>query len=131
MKPFLWGFLAASSLFMGAFMAQHRQALVFPPQGGEDRVLIDRVIDGDTVKFFHLVEGVGRLHGINAPEKGTEPGKAATAHLAQLLPAGSQVQARFMGRDKYGRLLVELGDVNRRMVADGFAVPWDGRGQRP
>lgn len=107
----------------------------FPPRAGEDNVLVERVIDGDTVEIAYLVPDVARLRGIDAPELGGSTkaaGQAARSHLGELLPPGTVCRGRFHGKDKYGRALVDLflptgEDVARRMVDAGHAVLYDGR----
>lgn len=95
-----------------------------------------RVVDGDTI-----VAAVGgteervRLIGIDTPES-VDPrqpvecfGKAASARLAELLPAGAplRLERDAEERDRYGRLLAyvhRLPDdlfVNLAMVRDGYA----------
>jgi micrococcal nuclease len=101
-----------------------------------EKVLIFRVVDGDTVDFYYLVPGRARLNGINAPElKGAtrEAGERAKAHLESLLFGGLGKQAlvdvELHGSDKYGRALMEIfGDngasINAQMVRDGHAVEY-------
>ena len=97
---------------------------------------VERIVDGDTAEV-EVSLGLGvevqdnaRLWGIDAPERYTDAGPAATAHLATLMPVGSKVHAQLMGsdgRDKYGRLLVrfilpDCTDVGDAMVKAGHAV---------
>jgi micrococcal nuclease len=105
-----------------------------------------RVVDGDTVDVeIDLGLDVSthariRLAGLNAPEISTPAGVAAAEHLDELVAlAGSPLTIRTEKdrREKYGRYLGTLLrtggglDVNARMVSDGFAKVWDGRGVRP
>jgi micrococcal nuclease len=95
-----------------------------------------RVVDGDTVVVD--IDGhdeTVRLIGIDTPEtkKPNTPvecfGPEATAHLQDLLPAGTAVRVEpdVEARDRYDRLLAYLHRVadgrfvNLAMVADGFA----------
>jgi endonuclease YncB( thermonuclease family) len=113
-----------------------RLDLTLIPEGGEERVLLDGAIDGDTFRFFWLVPGVCRVRGIDAPERDTEHGRLAKARAEMLLPAGMTATLRIHGRDKYGRTLAgvtePLGrDFAALMIAEGHAMPWDGSGRKP
>lgn len=108
-----------------------------------------KVLDGDTVVldvdlgYFDHIHVPHRLYGINAPEKASASGKAALAHLQDLLPVGTKVVIRStkpkqdgIASDKYGgRFLCHLylGDlyVNDHLVDSGFAKHWDGKGEKP
>jgi endonuclease YncB( thermonuclease family) len=112
-----------------------RPAIRFPPEKGPAMILLSSAVDGDTVKFFFLVEATGRLAGIDAPERSTPEGIAARAYLQALLPAGP-VDADLRGREKYGRTLLTFPDATGRdvcaaMVDAGMAKAYDGRGPRP
>ena len=107
------------------------------PRQAPTRATVVRAVDGDTV----VVRAAGqegdatvRLIGIDTPEtkKPDAPvecfGKEASAHLATLLPPGTDVDLEpdVEARDRYGRLLayVHRDDglfVNLAMVADGYA----------
>jgi micrococcal nuclease len=104
----------------------------------EYRARVIRVVDGDTV---HLEVDLGfdvrrqdsfRLTGINAPERGTPEGVAATGHLVELLNRVGPlvVYTTKDRREKYGRYLARLVmgevDINQAMVDDGHAVTYDG-----
>lgn len=102
-----------------------------------------RVIDGDTVECAILLATTAdigcdltiktscRLYGINAPDTkpdGPEKTKAATEHLKQFIAANckdGQFSAELKGRDKYGRILIEVlsngVNLNQKMIEDGFA----------
>jgi micrococcal nuclease len=99
---------------------------------------VTKITDGDTI---HVEIGGGdetvRLIGIDTPES-VDPrtpvecfGKEASAHLAELIPVGTDVHLvrDVEARDRYDRLLAYVyraGDdlfVNLQMVLDGFAVP--------
>lgn len=114
------------------------------------------VDDGDTVQVladrgggdWWLIEV--RLADGNARELGEPGGLAARGHLRALLApiTPSTVAALFstrsvrgtlqvLGPDKYGgrqlgRLVVPgVGFVMEKMIADGYAARWDGRGAKP
>ncbi len=88
-------------------------------------LLIDHVIDGDTVK---LINGTKvRLMGINTPEKGEYCYEESKIHMENLVLGG--VYGKSYGKDKYGRLLMVLYDgesnnLNIEMIREGFAVPY-------
>lgn len=106
--------------------------------------VIDHLVDGDTVDV--VIDGQRervRLTGIDTPEiahaaSGGRPGNAAecfgdeaSAHIAELLPVGTEVRLvrDVVARDDYGRLLAYVyrhSDrlfVNEAMVRGGFAQP--------
>jgi endonuclease YncB( thermonuclease family) len=77
-----------------------------------------------------------RLLGINAPELSEPGGKEARLALSQLLPLGTVVTLTEVSPDKYGRVIARITtaswvDAGDWMVAQGFAVAWDGTGKRP
>lgn len=53
---------------VGEAIPQTSIGVDFPPRSGEEKVLITRVIDGDTVEFCWLIPCRGRIKGIDAPE---------------------------------------------------------------
>jgi endonuclease YncB( thermonuclease family) len=97
---------------------------------------IKSVVDGDTVhvtgkdnKNYKI-----RMVSIDAPETNYEGksqgywGEAAHDRLAELLPVGTEVRVELDATpcDQYGRILGHVWkgkqNINRQMVADGFAV---------
>lgn len=106
----------------------------FPPTRGTYQVYVTRVVDGDTVEFYWLVKGHGRLAGINAPEMSTEDGPKSKQALEALLPPSFYV-ADFTGKEKYGRTLVDIhvngSTASKLQVLSGNAKNWDGKGARP
>lgn len=100
-----------------------------------------RVIDGDTLVldvdlgFSIWLRSSCRLAGVNAIELRHPGGVEARAHLTGLVAAAPLV-VRSVRLDKFagrfdGVLLAGGVDMGARMVADGFAVKWDGSGPRP
>jgi endonuclease YncB( thermonuclease family) len=98
--------------------------------------IVWRIIDADTVEvsidlgfhIWHLVKV--RLIGLDAPERFTEEGKAATQFTRDLLE-GEFVTITTYKPDKYGRYLAEIfiksGDSFNKLLLDtGHAVPYDG-----
>lgn len=110
------------------------------PGSAEDAVeanaVVERIVDGDTLVV--VVDGAEervRLIGMNTPESVDRRrpvmcfGKEASAHLDELVPAGTPVRLErdVEVRDRYDRLLAYLyraSDglfVNLAMVTDGYA----------
>jgi endonuclease YncB( thermonuclease family) len=95
-------------------------------------IQVQRVIDGDTIEDTHGEKY--RLAAIDAPE-GTQPfGPEAAEHLAMLLSSkDNNIRVRRLGVDRYGRTLATVYntpprqriDINKQMVADGFAWAYD------
>lgn len=89
-----------------------------------DRFVIDRIIDGDTVQL----RGGDRLRllAIDAPEKGQPFYEEAASFLAELA-LGKEAEIKYAGRrrDGYGRLLgylyIDGQFANRRLLAEGLA----------
>ncbi len=115
----------------------------------EYNATIIRVIDGDTVEavidlgFATSFRNTFRLFGIDTPELTShdtavrELAKRAKSRLVELIE-GKTVLVRTHKPDKYGRWLVEiktpditLGTVNSQLIAEGFAKPYLGVGDRP
>jgi endonuclease YncB( thermonuclease family) len=116
--------------------------------------IVESVHDGDTVTVMvdQGLEGFRRLHlrmtGIDAPELAKPAGPPARDHLRALLgPLPAKVVVRTVkdAPDKYGgrwggnfwlladgtwgddnQFVVTAPSLNQRMIADGFAVPYDG-----
>jgi len=92
---------------------------------------VEAVNDGDTVTCRDAsARGVRiRLVGIDAPELDQPGGPAARAALASKV-AGRGVRVEGDARDKHGRLLGRLWldgrDLNREMVAEGWAWAFTG-----
>lgn len=99
-----------------------------------------RVIDGDTLvvdlslgwDIFTTVPV--RLAGLNAREHNVPGGPEATDHLREVLPIGTAVVLQSLARDKYGRALSVVlgprGEVNASLIAEDWAAPWDGTGNK-
>jgi endonuclease YncB( thermonuclease family) len=108
---------------------------------------VTAVHDGDTLTVrvdlgfdTWRVQNV-RLVGINARELSQPGGREARDHLRSILwPDGVAGDVRVglvsIAYDKYGDRVdgaVLLGgeSLSVRMIADGYAAPWDGRGKAP
>lgn len=94
---------------------------------------VDRIVDGDTLDLeVELDWSVSilarcRVKGIQAPELSTPEGKAARSFLATLTTGVLDVN--HVGRDRYGRWLVNVGSrahpsVADQMVSSGHARRW-------
>ena len=114
---------------------------VFGPKN-EQGCRIVTVIDGDTVTLWCPGRGLmkTRLKGFDTPEVFSPrcisewtSGTAATWHLRRILFGADKITVGFSGTDRYGRQLASLAADGRsvagRMVAEGYARPYDG-GQR-
>lgn len=115
--------------------------------------IVLEVHDGDSVKldidqdFDEHAHPWMRLVGIQAPELSKPGGLEARDALMGQLPVGTMVHVRSfktqkpIPKDKYGgrwdavlSLLVDgvpSVNLNEWMVANGYAVPWDGKGTKP
>ncbi len=74
---------------------------------------VTRVIDGDTFQTASRTRSV-RLANVDAPEKGTRGGAAATKALRNLI-GGQKVEVQTVARDDYGRAIANV-KVNGRSV---------------
>lgn len=101
--------------------------------GDTVRVIVDRG-DGDFSRWAI------RLLGASCRELADEGGPEARDALAALLPAGTPVVLVDERPDKYGgrhlaRVVVDLGagsvDLAEHLIAEGWALPWDGKGEQP
>jgi len=107
----------------------------------EYNVQLRRVVDGDTVRL-DIFRGHGlvsenesvRLWGIDTPElkgKTREEGLKAKARLEEILQSHEVVSLQALEeRDSFGRILgtIFVGgvNVNRLLLEEGHAVPYDG-----
>ena len=94
-----------------------------------ENLAIKKVVDGDTVHFFHNEEVYKvRLIEIDAPERNQPFGNDSTDYLKSLLREG-RVNIEISGTDRYGRKLGRLywkgENINRAMVSAGFAWVYD------
>ncbi len=111
----------------------------------EYNAAVVRVVDGDTVVLdVDLGFGVWlrdqhfRLQGVNTREHNDPGGAAAAEYLRHLLVVGSPVRIASYKNDKYGGrydavvLMLPGGeDLAAHLIEQGWAAPWDGRGERP
>ena len=106
----------------------------------EYRAALLRVVDADTL-WLEVDVGLDirnrltvRLYGLNAPEKSTAAGAAATGYTTRWLTATPRLGLRTVKdkREKYGRYLGIVYDLdqpdaptlNELLVADGHAQPY-------
>ena len=121
----------------------------------EYKAIVDRVVDGDTIKctielgFSTWKKVTVRMEGINTPESRTrdleekERGFAAKARLQEILEYnGNQCILKVSGLGKFGRALAtvhvtslspvstETGvtdiNVNKQLIEEGHAVEYHG-----
>lgn len=104
--------------------------------------VVTAVHDGDTLDlavdlgFYVTFQLTARLAGMNAIELAMPGGVEARAHLLTLCPVGARVSVTVLSVDKYGGrydCLVLAGgvDLSARMIADGYAAFWNGKGPKP
>lgn len=67
---------------------------------------VTRVIDGDTFQTASRTHSV-RLANVDAPEKGTKAGAAATEALRNLI-GGQKVEVKTVARDDYARAVANV-----------------------
>ncbi len=110
---------------------------IWPPIAGWNKVtIINTPHDGDTVTVGFIIPVTARLAKIDAPELNTEAGLKSKEALVTCLQTNKIYTVWLYGREKYGRTLMEFFDenghsVNKWMVDNGYAKPWDGKGARP
>ena len=129
-----------SGTVLGCTASGKRRRLVY-----RYKVIVDRVIDGDTVDvniwlgFDVVLPGQRiRLHGIDTPESRTRDltekfyGLLSKKYLQDLAPVGGALILQSMERGKFGRILGILYQeddeisINDHMCKDGYAVPYHG-----
>lgn len=88
------------------------------------RVVVSRIIDGDTVKAGNISI---RLLGINSPERGERYYNEAREFLESLI-LNQTVKLEESGVDRYNRKLayifLESENVNLELIKNGFASPY-------
>ena len=107
---------------------------------------LSAIVDGDTVKFG---DTICRFAYIDTPESKKndrakkkvdscdgmtietmiESGKESTSHLSELLEKGKSYKFDIQGEDRYQRKICVIWlnngtSVNKKMVEDGYAVPY-------
>lgn len=116
----------------------------------EYRAVVTKLFDGDTVTVdvdlgwdVWLKDKGLRLNRINAPELYTdEDGPEAQQFIESMIPLGTDliIKTKKDKTEKYGRMLAEIyraddvlkmRNINDAMVKAGFALYWDGTGERP
>lgn len=102
------------------------------------KATILRHIDADTtwarvhLPFEVKLDMTLRWARIDAPERYTDAGKAATAVVNDWLPVGSTCEIETIKgtKEKFGRylavFLVDGVSLNQRLIDEGYAVPYDG-----
>jgi endonuclease YncB( thermonuclease family) len=81
-----------------------------------------------------------RLAGLNAAERGTPEGDAATEFVKSVVQPGDLIKVTFSkaggSQEKYGRwigqiILSDGTNLNEELIKTNHALPWDGTGKRP
>jgi endonuclease YncB( thermonuclease family) len=104
-----------------------------------------KVIDGDTVYFKSQSKEVKcRMAYIDTPEKSNnkkakkdlkqcshitpahmkEAGLKATQYAKHYFQIGSKHKINIIDTDRYGRAVCEVGEFNKRIVEEGYAIPF-------
>jgi micrococcal nuclease len=110
----------------------------------EYRARVTAVVDADTIDtvvdlgLYVSVRARLRVLGIDAPERWSPAGRTAVAWARLELPVGAAVivATHKDGTEKYGRWLARVvmadgRDYAAAAVAAGYALAWDGQGQKP
>lgn len=102
------------------------------------RCKVTRVVDGDTLRVtvslgLDTYQDITlRLSGLDAPEMSTPEGKAAKAWVQDWLIAHEDdggwlpLDTIKDHREKYGRYLAVVGDLNADLLSNGIARPYGG-----
>ncbi len=106
---------------------------------------VTKVIDGDTVYLKAQGEEIKcRVAYIDTPEKSrndkakrdisdcngltlesmVNAGKQSTRYAQNYFKLGSKHKINVIDKDRYGRSVCEIGEYNRQIIEDGFAVPY-------
>ena len=113
------------------------------------KCVVTKVIDGDTIDVdiqlgFNVIlyKQRIRLMGIDTPESRTrnleekKRGLLSKQYVVDRCPVGSNIMIESLDRGKFGRILGNIWEageeahpdttINKRMIADGFAVEYYG-----
>lgn len=99
---------------------------------------LERIIDADTVVlridqgFYNWTIQTFRLAGLNAPERYTELGKAATEFVKEWFAKHANLTVQTDRTEKYGRWLATISGesdsgtsvLNTAIIEAGHAVPY-------
>jgi len=106
---------------------------------------VTKVIDGDTVYFKAQGEEIKcRVAYIDTPEKSRNKkakrdvencngltlntmvaaGKQSTQYAKSYFQTGSKHKINIIDKDRYGRSVCEIGEYNRQIIEDGYAIPY-------
>jgi len=127
MKKTIFGFILATNLLFANYAT------------------VTKVIDGDTVYLKAQGEEIKcRVAYIDTPEKSRNKkakrdvencngltldrmvaaGKQSTQYAKSYFQTGSKYKINIIDKDRYGRSVCEIGEYNRQIIEDGFAVPY-------
>jgi endonuclease YncB( thermonuclease family) len=102
---------------------------------------LDLIDLGFHITLFRTIRVFGmnapEVHSLNPDEK--TRGLASKARAIEMVPVGTVVTvspAKTRGIDKYGRWLASIvlpdgKDYATEMIAEKYALPWDGVGEKP
>lgn len=81
-----------------------------------------KISDGDTITVLtpDYQQIRVRLYGIDCPEKRQAFGSAATRFTRDMV-AGKEVEITDMGKDRYGRMVGIVGNLNQALIEAGLA----------
>ncbi len=113
-------------------------AIAYIPTRDAPVCMVSRIVDGDTITLnCRTSDGNARLVGFDTPETyrpgcsaENRLGQRAKIYLEQQLRQAKVIDPTIRGKDKYGRVLVQLKldgvDLADVMVSAGLAVRYNG-----
>lgn len=90
------------------------------------RSKIAKPVGYTTQTFKFTIQMKCRLYGVDTSEKNTEKGQEAKIWVETWFAAHPSFEFTTNGWDKYGRLLVSIGDLSQELLNHGLAKPYFG-----